>query len=291
MNSAYQQYLTKQAVGADIAAAANHFAGGMQYNVGKLKAYIGHHASRIEDRLVSGISQHIAAGVVPQFAPHVERAMQPHAIGEVIASPGVKDMTREHIQGAIDRHLGDALGGQGLVSGAVDALFGKRKQAHELYFAKQGMISNNASDSVGGMTPHAALHGASSQPILRPAFHVPPVAEWGAKAPAFTPATESMPALHGGKPLAPSIAHMLSKHAAGFNLFGSPTPKVEERAYMDPALAGKIVRAKAGLSRAKLMYGAGFKKLPGEEQDALLKAHDRYHRTLEDAALAGQGGY
>ena len=283
MQSAYNEYLTKQAIGADMAVAANHFVGGMQHTVAHAKlragAFMNHHIEDTKGKLVNAIAERVAA----HAAPHIDNLAQPHMVGEIIASKGVQDATREHIHGAIDRHLGDALSGNGLVSGAVEKMFGKRKQAHELYFTKLALVSNNAADSGSGIAPHDA------GPILRPAFHVPPVSEWGGKG--FTPATAEMPALHGGKALAPSIAHMLSKHAAGFTLFGSPSPKAEERAYMDPAMASKIVRAKAGLSRAKLMYGAGFKKLSEDEQQSLLKAHDRYHRTLEDAALAGHGGY
>lgn len=285
--------------------------------------------ARQGDAVRETITHKVVDGILSQAHPHIERMASPHGVGEIMASPGAREALDHHLSGAMSPHT--------MISGAFDSLMGRTKRsAHDRYLEKLALVSNNASDSPSGGPP------AKTAPILRPAFEVPPVSQWGT----HVPATEHMPALHSGKPLAPSIAHMLTKHAimapltlggvasagtvigvpaaakhwaaieammrglgqheetaetsvlrpamealakqAAFNMFGQD--RTTPAAYTDPALAAKIVRTKAGLSRAKLMYGASFKKLAPHEQDAILEAHDRYHSTLEDAARSGYGG-
>jgi hypothetical protein len=76
------------------------------------------------------------------------------------------------------------------------------------------------------------------------------------------------------------------KVAAGpaFNLFGSPEQVYDRDTHV------KLLRAKADLSRAKLVNSPGFQKLGPKGQKQILAAHDNVHQTIEEAVMAGKYG-
>jgi hypothetical protein len=87
----------KEASGADLAVALNHFAVGARHNLGALvtraRGLAAHHTEDMKNRVAGAIANRVA----DQAAPHIARMMTPDSIGQVMASPGMKSIIKEHV--------------------------------------------------------------------------------------------------------------------------------------------------------------------------------------------------
>lgn len=285
----------KQAVGADLAAMANHTAGALRYNLGALKAraghFVGHQMEDMKSRLVGAVADRVAG----QVAPHVEQLMTPQGLGQIAGRPEVKQLVHEHLSNMspVDMIFGRAKNaaedphaaymatkaagetdrilmglGIGAAAGALNAkLFPLELKAEPRTKAEERRDILLEGGAAGGLG--AIVGKAMSQPGFEAAYQAHRVA----KPEALGEALKRLP-------------QVLKKRAnAPFSIFGG----APEQQY-DKETHAKLVRAKAQLSRAKLVNAPGFAKLSPEAQKEILRAHDRVHKTIEDAVLAGKYG-
>lgn len=285
---------TKQAVGADIAMAANQLVGGMQHMAGGVKLRAGHalahHAEDLKQRMVGAVADRVAG----QFAPHVEHVMSPQGLGEVMARPEIQQVVKQHLDQV----------------NPLDMLFGRRKSAAEdPHAAYMDKLASRADVTAMGMGLGATV-GAANARLFPAEFKTTPrtpdeekrdlllgaaagtglgaVSGFAMGTPGFETAYQASSAMRSSpfRKAIEFLPRVLKKHAnTPFSIFGS----APDQQY-DKETHAKLVRAKAQLSRAKLVNSPGFVKLTPAAQKQIMKAHDRVHQTIEDAVLSGKYG-
>lgn len=282
----------KQAIATDVINAVTHAAVGVRHNAGalatKAKSIVNHHVEDVKGRVVSTAVDR----VMEHARPKIDQMMTPHAIGQIVDTPGVRNVIKDHVADA--------------AASPLDLLFGKRKSAANAF--EHALMGAGVGAAGGGLNAYAfspefsldprtedstkrdALYGAAAGAAIgagggyawsKPAFH----GAYRAKELAEKVGPQAENAAGALGRLLPAIIRKKTA-ASGIPFFGEPEPKQN----YDVDTHAKIIRAKAQLSRAKLVHGPGFKKLEPHAQKAILKAHDNLHKTIEDAVLTGKYG-